>query len=112
MTYTYEEITEIRLKAQCCFAVLMHNVSIAGQTGNPCIDKLKLQTAMLDYYMDALCRYYPEGYEFTTDGVVFYTQLEEDMCLTNDDIQWIIEGVRGICQCADCLDINELLKDI
>jgi len=112
MTYTYEDIQEIRLKAQCCLPVLTYNIIIAERSGNPCATTLKLQATMLEYYMDALKRYRPLDYEYEVNGDVIYTQTEEDECLSSEDLQWVIEGVRGICQCSSCLDTSQLLKDI
>jgi len=112
MTYSYEDIQEIRLKAQCCFPVLTYNLILAGKLNDPCYNLLLLQTKMLDYYMNALRRYKPEGYEFTVNGTVYYTQTEDDACLSTEDLQWVIEGIRGICQCSSCLDTTELLNDI
>lgn len=112
MTYTYNDIQEIILKAQCCFPLITYNIILAGKTGNPCIEILKLQNKMLQSYMDALKRYKPVGYEYEVNDEVFYTELEDDYCLTTDELQSIIEGIRSICQCSNCIDKTELLTDI
>lgn len=112
MTYSYEDIQEIRLKAQCCFPVLAYNLILAGKVNDPCVENLALQVKMLDVYMNALKRYRPLGYEYISNDDVFYTQTADDECLSTEDLQWVIEGIRSICQCSNCLDQTELLKDI
>lgn len=112
MTYSYEDVQEVRLKAQCCFPLITYNIIQAGKTGNPCIETLKLQAKMLEYYIQALKRYRPVGYEYTLNDEVYTTQEEDDICLSEEDLQWVIEGVRGICQCSSCLDTQDLITDI
>lgn len=112
MTYTYNDIQEIRLRAQCCFPNITYNIILAERSGNPCSNTLKLQAKMLSFYMDALKRYKPVDYEFIINNETFYLQTEDDMCLSTSDLQWIIEGIRGICQCSSCLDTSKLLTDI
>jgi hypothetical protein len=112
MTYSDNDIYEIRLKAQCCFPVLTYNLILAGKLNDPCYETLALQVKMLEYYINALKHYKPLGYAYTVNDAVFYTQTADDECLSTEDLQWVIEGIRGICQCSSCIDVTELLNDI
>lgn len=112
MTYSYSDIQEILLKAQCCYPVLVYNIILAGKTANDCMTTLIRDAQMLNNYREALKNYRPEGYEFTVNDVVIYTQTEEDACLSEEDVQWLVEGIRSVCQCSSCLDTEELLNDI
>jgi len=109
--YTFEQITEAVLKGQCCFATLMYNVILAGKTGNDCKTSLELQAKMLESYIKALREYRPIDYEYLVNDEVFDTQLEEDLCLTDSEVQYLVEGINSLCQCSECLDLEEFLKD-
>lgn len=107
MTYTYAQVANMALLAQCCLGDKGYKQVVAEAFNRPGIANLDLENEYLLGILGILESYRPIGYTFDVNN---YTMTLEDQCIDNVNLQAIVEELNLLCGCCSSRQILSMQK--
>lgn len=97
MTYTYAQVANMAILAQCCLGDKGYKQVVAEAFNRPGIANLDLENEYLLGILGILESYRPIGYVFDVND---YTMKLEDQCIDNANLQAVVEELNLLCGCC------------
>jgi len=107
MTYTYAQVANMALLAQCCLGDKGYKQVVAEAFNRPGIANLDLENEYLLGILGILESYRPVGYTFDVNN---YTMTLEDQCIDNVNLQAVVEELNLLCGCCSSRQVLSMEK--
>lgn len=107
MTYTYAQVANMALLAQCCLGDKGYKQVVAEAFNRPGIANLDLENEYLLGILGILESYRPVGYTFDANN---YTMTLEDQCIDNVNLQAVVEELNLLCGCCSSRQVLSMEK--
>lgn len=107
MTYTYAQVANMAILAQCCLGDKGYKQVVAEAFNRPGIANLDLENEYLLGILGILESYRPVGYTFDVNN---YTMTLEDQCIDNMNLQAVVEELNLLCGCCSSRQILSMEK--
>ena len=97
MTYTYTQVANMALLAQCCLGDKAYKQVVAEAFNRPGLPEMDLENEYLLGILGILESYRPIGYVFDVND---YTMKLGDQCIDNVNLQAVVEELNLLCGCC------------